>query len=87
MVGGRAVRGVVDTPLQHQHPGRGDVVAPRAWMVNMIMCVGPVLIGTMVDARVPRNCASLRAEDCHCPTPNGNMPTICDLDHPMTSNR
>ena len=59
MVGGRAVRGVVDTPLQHQHPGRGDVVAPRAWMINMIMCVGPVLIGTMVGARVTRNCASV----------------------------
>ena len=29
----------------------------------------------------------LRAEDCHCPTPNGNKTAICDIGHPMTSNR
>ena len=44
----------------HELPGRGAAVAPRVWMVNTIMCVGPVLIGTMVDACVPRNCASAR---------------------------
>ena len=44
----------------HQLPGRGAAVARCAWMVNMIMFVGSVLIGTMVDARVPRNCASAR---------------------------
>ena len=44
----------------HQHPGRGAAVAPRAWMVYVIVFVGSVLIGTMADACVPQNCASAR---------------------------
>jgi len=56
----------------------------RGWSTRS--CV--LVLCSMVPWQAPEcpGTVPLRAEDCHCPTPNGNMPTICDLGHPMTSN-
>ena len=56
MIGGRAARGVVDTPT----PGKG--CCGRATRVDGLRdrAFGSVLIGTMADACVPQNCASAR---------------------------
>ena len=76
----RGARGVVDTPT----PGKG--CCGRATRVDGLrdrVCWFCAYWYPWQTPVCPRT-VPLRAEDCHCPTPNGNMPTICDLDHPMT---